>query len=149
MALVILDGVIQEIGVGSYVNHQWVLSFVKVNGTRVKDVVCDDFMRSFLKVGKKVKLALVRRWSGTNILYSAQLDDGEVVSRGKALPMVQAMMIGFGISLLLSPIFMGIIRATDSILLSLLILVGAGMTISYLAMKDHFKARKVFHKPMP
>ncbi len=149
MALVILDGVIQEIGVGSYVNYQWVLSFVKVNGARVKDVVCDDFMRSFLKVGKKVKLALVRRLTGANILYSAQLDDGEVVTRGKALPMVQAMMIGFGISLLLSPIFMGIIRATDSILFSVLILVGSGMTISYLAMRDHFRARKVFHKQMP
>ncbi|MDI1332415.1 hypothetical protein [Pseudomonas sp.] len=144
MALVILDGVIQEIGFGSCVDHQRVISFVKINGQRVKNIVCDDYMRSFLVVGRKVKLALVRRWLGANILYSAQLEDGEVVYKDKALPMVQVMMTGIGISLLLSPIFIGIVRATHSIMVSLVILVGAGIGIAYFIMRDHFKARTVF-----
>ena len=146
MALVILDGVIQEIGFGSYVDGQRVISFVKINGVRVKDVICDDYMRSFLIVGKKVKLALVRRLLGHNILYSAQLEDGEVVYKDKALPVVWVMMHGFAFSLLLSPIFIAILRTTQSILASLIILTGAGMGISYFVMRDHFKARKVFNE---
>src|SRR5476651_2808128 len=102
MALVILDGVIQEIGFGSYVDGQRVISFVKINGVRVKDVICDDYMRSFLVVGRKVKLALVRRLLGHNILYSAQLEDGEVVYKDKAVPVVWVLMLGFAFSLLLS-----------------------------------------------
>ncbi|AZE47748.1 hypothetical protein C4K04_2064 [Pseudomonas chlororaphis] len=144
MALVILDGVIQEIGFGSYVDGQRIISFVKINGTRVKDIVCDDYMRSFLIVGKKVKLALVRRLQGVHILYSVQLDDGEVVCKDKALPVVWVMMLGLAFSLLLSPLFIIILRGTNSILISLVILVGVGTFISYLIMKDHFKARNVF-----
>ncbi|WP_415755981.1 hypothetical protein [Pseudomonas sp. LT1P18] len=144
MALVILDGVIQEIGFGSYVDGQRVISFVKINGVRIRDIVCDDYMRSFLVVGKKVKLALVRRFLGPHILYSAQLEDGEVVNKDKGLPIVMVMMVGLAFSLLLSPVFIGILRATNSILFSLIILIGAGMSIAYLVMKDHFKARKVF-----
>ncbi|OWP72946.1 hypothetical protein [Pseudomonas sp. K2I15] len=145
MALVILDGVIQEIGVGSSIDGQRIVSFVKINGVRIKDVICDDYMRSFLVVGKKVKLALVRRLQGVHVLYSAQLDDGEVVTSGKALPVAQVMMVGFAFSLLLSPIFIAILRATNSIVMSLIILIGAGMGMAYFIMKDHFKARKVFN----
>jgi len=144
MALLILDGTIQEIGYGSFVDGQRVISFVKINNVRVKDVICDDFMRSFLVVGRKVKLAMARSLYGANILYSAQLEDGEVVYKNKALPVVRVMMLGFAFSLLLSPVFIAILRATNSILVSLLILVGAGMGIAYLVMRDHFKARKVF-----
>lgn len=144
MALVILDGVIQEIGFGSYIDGQRIISFVKINGVRVKDVVCDDYMRSFLIVGRQVKLALVRRLQGVHILYSAQLDDGEIVYKNKGLPVVLVMMLGFAFSLLLSPIFIAILRATNFILVSLVILVGAGMGIAYFIMRDHFKARKVF-----
>ncbi|MBN3968471.1 hypothetical protein IMW75_24765 [Pseudomonas gregormendelii] len=144
MALVILDGVIQEIGFGSYVDGQRVISFVKINGVRAKNVVCDDYMRSFLVVGRKVKLALVRRLLGANVLYSAQLEDGEIVCKDKALPVVQTMMIGLGFTLLLSPIFIAIVRATGSILVSLIILLGVGMSVAYFVMRDHFKARKVF-----
>lgn len=143
MALVILDGVIQEIGFGSYVDGQRVISFVKIDGVRIRDIVCDDYMRSFLVVGKKVKLALVRRLLGMSILYSAQLEDGEIVYKDKGLPIVMVMMLGLGFSLLLSPIFMAILHATHSILVSLIILVGTGMGIAYLVMKDHFKARKI------
>jgi len=144
MALVILDGVIQEIGFGSYVDGQRVISFVKINGIRTRDIVCDDYMRSFLVVGKKVKLALVRRLLGMSILYSAQLEDGEVVYKDKGLPVVMVMMLGLGFSLLLSPIFMMILHATHSIIISLLILIGAGMGIAHMVMRDHFKARKAF-----
>lgn len=146
MALVILDGVIQEIGFGSYVDGQRVISFVKINGVRVKDVICDDYMRSFLVVGRKVKLALVRRLLGHNILYSAQLEDGEVVYKDKAVPVVWVLMLGFAFSLLLSPVFIGVLKVTHSILVSLIILVGTGMGISYFVMKDHFRARKIFTK---
>jgi hypothetical protein len=145
MALVILDGVIQEIGLGSYIDGQRIISFVKINGVRVKDVVCDDYMRSFLVVGRTVKLALVRRLQGVHVLYSAQLENGEVVCKDKGLPIVMVMMLGFAFSLLLSPIFIAILRATHSILVSLIILVGTGMGIAYFVMKDHFKARKVFN----
>lgn len=145
MALVILDGVIQEIGFGSIVEGQRVISFVKINGVRTRDIICDDYMRSFLVVGRKVKLALVRRLLGMSILYSAQLEDGEVVYKDKAVPVVWVLMLGFAFSLLLSPVFIGILRATHSILVSLIILVATGMGISYFVMKDHFKARKVFN----
>ncbi|MFJ2684228.1 hypothetical protein ACIOYV_10855 [Pseudomonas sp. NPDC087342] len=144
MALIILDGVIQEIGFGSIVDGQRVISFVKLNGVRTRDIVCDDYMRSFLVVGKKVKLALVRRLLGMSILYSVKLEDGEVFYKDKGLPVVMVFMLGVGFSLLLSPIFMMIIHATHSILVSLLILVGAGMGMAYVVMRDHFKARKVF-----
>lgn len=144
MALVILDGIIQEIGYGSFVDGQRVISFVKINNVRVKDVICDDYMRSFLVVGRKVKLSLARSLFGANILYSAQLEDGEVVNKNKALPVVRVMMLGFAFSLLLSPVFIAILRTTNSILVSLMILVGAGMGIAYFVMRDHFKARKVF-----
>lgn len=144
MALVILDGVIQEIGFGSYVDGQRVISFVKINGVRTRDIVCDDFMRSFLVVGRKVKLALVRRLLGMSILYSAQLEDGEVVYKDKGLPIVMVFMLGLGFSLLLSPVFVAILHATHSILVSLLILFSAGMGMAYVVMRDHFKARKVF-----
>lgn len=143
MALVILDGVIQEIGFGSIVDGQRVISFVKINGVRTRDIVCDDYMRSFLVVGKKVKLALVRRLLGMSILYAAQLEDGEVVCKDCGLPIVMVMMIGLGFSLLLSPIFMLILHATHSILISVLTLVSTGMVMAYLVMRDHFKARKV------
>lgn len=145
MALVILDGVIQEIGFGSYIDGQRIISFVKINGVRVRDIVCDDYMRSFLVVGRTVKLALVRRLQGVHILYSAKLEDGEVVCKDKGLPVVLVMMLGFAFSLLLSPMFIAILRTTDSILVSLIILVGAGMGGAYLVMRDHFKARKVFN----
>ena len=144
MALVILDGVIQEIGFGSYIDGQRIISFVKINGVRVRDIVCDDYMRSFLVVGRTVKLALVRRLQGVHILYSAQLEDGEIVCKDKGLPVVLVIMLGFAFSLLLSPIFITILRATDSILVSLIILVGAGVGVAYIVMRDHFKARKVF-----
>lgn len=144
MALLILDGTIQEIGYGSFVDGQRVISFVKINNVRVKDVICDDYMRSFLVVGRKVKLSMARSLYGANILYSAQLEDGEVVYKNKALPVVRVMMLGFAFSLLLSPVFIAILRATNSILVSLIILVGTGMGIAYLVMRDHFKARKVF-----
>jgi hypothetical protein len=78
-------------------------------------------------------------------LYSAQLENGEVVCKDKGLPIVMVMMLGFAFSLLLSPIFIAILRATHSILVSLIILVGTGMGIAYFVMKDHFKARKVFN----
>lgn len=145
MALVILDGVIQEIGFGSYIDGQRIISFVKISGVRVKDVVCDDYMRSFLVVGRTVKLALVRRLQGVHVLYSAQLEDGEIVSKGKGLPVAWVIMLGFAFSLLMSPIFIAILRATQSIMVSLIILVGTGMGIAYFVMKDHFKARKVFN----
>lgn len=144
MAVVILDGVIQEIGFGSYIDGQRIISFVKINGVRVKDIVCDDYMRSFLVVGRKVKLALVRRLQGVHILYSAKLEDGEVIYKDKGLPIVLVIMLGFAFSLLLSPIFIAILRTTHSILVSLIILIGAGMGVAYLVMKDHFKARKIF-----
>lgn len=144
MALVILDGVIQEIGFGSYIDGQRIISFVKINGNRVKNIVCDDYMRSFLVVGIKVKLALVRRLQGVHILYSAQLEDGEVVCKGKALPVAWVIMLGLAFSLLLSPVFVAILRATNSILVSLIMLVGVGVFVAYLIMRDHFKARKVF-----
>lgn len=144
MALLILDGTIQEIGYGSFVDGQRVISFVKINNVRVKDVICDDYMRSFLVVGRKVKLSMARSLYGANILYSAQLEDGEVVYKNKALPVVRVMMLGFAFSLLLSPVFIAILRATNSILVSLMILVATGMGIAYLVMRDHFKARKVF-----
>ena len=145
MALVILEGMIQEIGFGSYIDGQRVISFVKIDGVRLRDVICDDYMRSFLVVGRTVKLALVRRLQGVHILYSAKLEDGEVVCKDKGLPVVLVMMLGFAFSLLLSPVFIAILRASGSILLSLIILVGIGIGGAYLIMKDHFKARKVFN----
>jgi hypothetical protein len=145
MALVILDGVIQEIGFGSYVDGQRVISFVKINGIRTRDIVCDDYMRSFLVVGKKVKLALVRRLLGMSILYSAQLEDGEVVYKDKGLPVVMVMMVGLAFSLLMSPSFIAILRATNSIIVSLIILIGFGVGIAAFVMRDHFKARKIFN----
>jgi hypothetical protein len=144
MALVILDGIIQEIGYGSYVDGQRVISFVKINGVRVKNIVCDDFMRSFLIVGKKVKLSMVRRLFGMNILYSAQLEDGEIVCKEKGLAIAWVVMLGLAFSLLMSPMFIAILRSTNSILFSLIILIGSGMCISYVILRDHFKARKVF-----
>lgn len=145
MAIVILDGVIQEIGFGSYIEGQRIISFVKINGVRVKDVICDDYMRSFLVVGRTVKLALVRRLQGVHVLYSAQLEDGEIVAKGKGLAIAWVIMLGFAFTLLMSPIFIAILRTTHSIMVSLIILVGTGMGIAYFVMKDHFKARKVFN----
>lgn len=148
MALVILDGMIEELGLASFVNGERVLSFVKINGKRIKNVSCDDYIRSFLKIGSKVKLALVRRLFGTHILYAVQLESGEVINRSKAWPIFMVCMFGLAISLLLSPFFVAALKVTHSILMSLIIFVLIGLGSAYLILKDHFKARLALGRPL-
>lgn len=147
MALVILDGLIEELGLASYVKGERMLSFVKINGTRIRNVSCDDYIRSFLKVGTKVRLALVRRLFGTHMLYSIQLEDGEVISRSKAWPIFIVCMFGLAITLLMSPLFIAVLKATNSILTSIIVLILIGFGTAYLLVKDHFKARLALGKP--
>ncbi|MEO4017536.1 hypothetical protein [Pseudomonas rossensis] len=147
MALVIHDGLIEEIGLGSYDSGERMISFVKINGKRIRNVSCDDYTRSFLKVGAKVKLALVRRIFGTHTLYSIQLQDGEVISQSRAWPIFLVCMFGLAIALLMSPFFIIILKATQSILMSVMVFVLFGLSAAYLMLKDHFKARLVFGKP--
>lgn len=147
MALVILDGLIEELGLASYVKGERVLSFVKINGTRIKNVSCDEYIRSFLKIGTKVRLALVRRLFGTHILYSIQLENGEVISRGRAWPIFIVCMFGLAITLLMSPFFIVILKATHSILTSLIVFILLGLGAAYLLVKDHFKARLALGNP--
>lgn len=147
MALVICDGLIEELGLASYVNGEYILSFVKINGARIKNVSCDTYLRSFLKVGIKLKLALVRRFFGNYVLYSVQLDGGEVVSRSRAWPIFIVCMFGLAITLLLSPFFMVVLKATHSILMSFILLILIGFGASYVMVKDHFKARLALGNP--
>jgi hypothetical protein len=146
LSILIVDGVIEEIGYGSYSEGERTLSFIKINGTRVKNVVCDDFMRSFLKVGRQVKLSLVPRIFGTHTLYSAQLADGEVVKLSAVKPIAMTFALSVGIMVLLSPFFIGVLRATHSIGLSLCIFAALGSAMAYLVLRSHFKARRVFDK---
>lgn len=146
MGILILDGVIEEIGYGSYSNGDRTLSFIKINGKRVKNIVCDDFMRSFLKVGKKVKLSLVPRLLGTHTLYAAQLADGEVVMLSVVRPVSMLIGLTIGIMLLLSPLFIGVLKTTQSIGFSALIYACIGTAVAYFLMRNHFKARLVFGK---
>lgn len=147
MALVIHDGLIEEIGLGSYDSGERMISFIKINGQRIKNVSCDDYTRSFLKVGAKVKLALVRRIFGTHTLYSIQLQDGEVISQSRAWPIFLVFMFGLAIALLMSPFFILILKATHSILTSLVVFILIGLGSAYLMLKDHFSARLAFGKP--
>ncbi|AXA56691.1 hypothetical protein ACNT2N_26640 [Pseudomonas thivervalensis] len=147
MALVVLDGMVEELGLASYVNGERMLSFVKINGRRIKNVSCDDYTRSFLKVGLKVRLALVRRIFGTHILYAIRLENGEVISRSRAWPIFLVCMFGLAIDLLMSPLFIMILKATHSILMSLISFILIGLGLAYVILKDHFKARLVFGKP--
>jgi hypothetical protein len=147
MALVICDGYIEEIGFGTYDQGERTLSFVKINGARIKNVSCDDYIRSFLKVGTKVRLALVRRLFGTHILYSIQLESGEVISRSRAWPIFIVCMFGLAITLLMSPFFIVILKATHSVLTSLIMFVLIGLGAAYLLVKDHFKARLALGNP--
>lgn len=146
MGILILDGVIEEIGFGSYSDGERTLSFVKVNGTRVKNVVCDDFMRSFIKVGRTVKLALVPRIMGTHTLYAAQLADGEVVKLSAVKPVAMTFALAVGIMVLLSPLFIGVLKATHSIGFALVIFALIGGSLAYFLLRNHFKARRVFDK---
>ena len=147
MALVICDGLIEELGLASYVKGERMLSFVKINGMRIKNVSCDDYVRSFLKVGIKVRLALVRRLFGTHILYSIQLENGEIISRSRAWPIFIVCMFGLAITLLMSPFFIVILKATNSILTSLVVYILIGLGAAYLIVKDHFKARLALGNP--
>ncbi|MNI19881.1 hypothetical protein D3C73_733300 [compost metagenome] len=147
MALVICEGLIEELGLASYANGEYILSFVKVNGTRIKNVSCDTYLRSFLKVGIKLRLALVRRFFGNHVLYSVQLEGGEVVSRSRAWPIFIVCMFGLAMTLLLSPFFMVFLKATHSILMSLILLIFIGLGASYVMVKDHFKARLALGRP--
>lgn len=147
MALVIHDGLIEEIGFGSYDSGERMLSFVKINGIRVRNVNCDDYTRSFLKVGSKVKLAFVRRVLGTHDLYAIRLESGEVISQSKVRPIFLVLMLGLALALLASPFFLVILRATNSILMALIIFLFIGFGAAYLILKDHFKARLAFGNP--
>ena len=147
MGILILDGVVEEIGFGSYSDSERTLSFVKVNGTRVKNVVCDDYMRSFIKVGRTVKLAMVPRILGTHTLYAAQLADGEVVKLSAVKPVAMTIAMAVGIIALLSPLFIGVLKATHSIGFALLIFGLIGWSLAYFLLRSHFKARRVFDKP--
>ncbi|EJN19603.1 hypothetical protein PMI36_04691 [Pseudomonas sp. GM79] len=144
MALVILDGMIEELGLASYVKGERMLSFVKISGERIRNVSCDDYTRSFLKVGVKVKLALVRRFFGTHILYAIRLENGEVINRSRAWPIFIVCMFGLAIALLMSPLFVMILKATHSILTSLFVFIFIGLGAAYLMVRDHFKARLAF-----
>jgi ABC-type Fe3+ transport system permease subunit len=46
----------------------------------------------------------------------------------------------------LSPFFIGVLRATHSIGLSLCIFAVLGSAMAYLVLRSHFKARRVFDK---
>lgn len=144
LSILIVNGVIEEIGYGSYSEGERTLSFIKVNGTRVKNVVCDDFMRSFLKVGRQVKLSMVRSILGNHTLYSAQLADGEVVRLTAVKPVAMTIALSVVVMLLLSPLFIGVLKATHSIGLSLCFLALLGGGVAYLILRRHFKARRVF-----
>lgn len=147
MALVICDGLIEEIGFGSYDQGERTLSFVKINGKRIKNVSCNDYTRSFLKVGAKVKLALVRRIFGTHTLYAIQLEDGEVINESRTWPIFLVCMFGLAITLLMSPFFVVILKATHSILMSVVVFILIGLSAAFLMLKDHFKARLAFGNP--
>jgi hypothetical protein len=147
VGIIILDGVVEEIGFGSYSEGERTLSFIKVNGRRIKKVVCDDFMRSFLKVGRTVKLSLVPGILGTHTLYAAKLEDGEVVMLSSVKPVSMVIALGVGIIVLLSPFFIGVLKATHSIGFSMIIFGLIGISSAYLILRNHFKARLIFGKP--
>jgi hypothetical protein len=147
VGIIILDGVIEEIGFGSYAEGERTLSFIKVNGRRVKNVVCDDFMRSFLKVGRNVKLSLVPGILGTHTLYAAKLADGEVVMLSPVKPVSMVIALSVWMMVLLSPLFIGVLKSTHSIGFSMIIYGLIGVTVAYLILRNHFKARLVFGKP--
>lgn len=147
MGIIILDGVVEEIGFGSYSEGERTLSFIKVNGRRVTNIVCDDFMRSFLKVGRTVKLSLVPGILGAHTLYAAKLADGEVVMRSPVKPVSMVLALSAGIMVLLSPLFIGVLKSTHFIGFSMIIYCLIGVTVAYLILRNQFKARVVFGKP--
>lgn len=146
MGIMILDGVVEEIGFGSYAEGERTLSFIKVDGKRIKNVVCDDFMRSFLKVGRTVKLSLVPGILGAHTLYVAKLEDGEVVMLSSVKPVSMVIALSVGILVLLSPLFIGVLKWTHSIGLSMIIYGLIGVSLAYFILRNHFKARLVFGK---
>lgn len=146
MGIIILDGVVEEIGFGSYSEGERTLSFIKVDGKRIKNVVCDDFMRSFLKVGRSVKLSLVPGLLGTHTLYAAKLEDGEVVMLSSVKPVSMVIALSVGIMVLLKPLFIGVLKWTHSIGLSMIIYGLIGVSLTYFILRNHFEARLVFGK---
>jgi len=146
VGIIILDGVVEEIGFGSYSEGEKTLSFIKVDGKRIKNVVCDDFMRSFLKVGRTVKLSLVPGILGAHTLYAAKLEDGEVVMLSSVKPVSMVIALSVGIMVLLSPLFIGVLKWTHSIGLSMIIYGLIGVRLAYFILSNHFKARLVFGK---
>jgi hypothetical protein len=75
----ILEGTIQEVGLGSVVDGEdYAISFIKLNGERIRDIGCDKFLRSFIKKDASVKLSIAKGWFSHEIL-AIKLPDGEVL----------------------------------------------------------------------
>jgi ABC-type sulfate transport system permease component len=84
---------------------------------------------------------------GTHTLYAAQLADGEVVKLSVVKRVAMTIAMAVGIMVLLSPRFIGVLKATHSIGVALVIFGFIGWSLAYFLLRNHFKARRVFDKP--
>ncbi|MCP8465891.1 hypothetical protein NK553_18225 [Pseudomonas sp. ZM23] len=146
MGVVTLEGVIEEVGGGHNVdgeaNHY---EFIKIGGKRIRSVSCDNYLGSFLRVGKNVRLSLAKGMFTGHYLYAVQLvEDGEVLVTSKAKIFAGWFVYAFiwGCVLVIPAAIYGGYSSNG---------IGAGLLwafgstfLAYMGVRDGLKARKVF-----
>ncbi|MCO3639695.1 hypothetical protein FA146_22890 [Pseudomonas aeruginosa] len=91
----VVEGTIQEIGREKVTEGEgYEISFIKINGERIRDVGCEKFLRTFLKLDTTVRISIAKGWFAHEIV-AIQLSDGEVLKGSPNTAWANAIQIYF------------------------------------------------------
>ncbi|MCJ0877758.1 hypothetical protein MRX33_09450 [Pseudomonas sp. JI-2] len=140
MGILVLEGKISELGNGAVMNGLTEYVFVNIGGKRVRRVITDLYLDSFVKVGAVVRLACAKS-AGRLIVFAVQESNGEI-TKADLQPIIQKTFIGFLCGVFLGA-FVGFFTymLTRSISLSVGAYAAVIIGLPYFGSAGFFKAR--------
>lgn len=144
----VVEGTIQEVGLSSVEDgDEYMLSFIKLNGERIRDIGCEKFVRSFIKEGATVKLSIAKGWLSHEV-SAVQLTDGEVIKGPFSRVMAVAIQMYFLFAFILACGSYGLIYK-DLWIVYFAWVLGGAVLITRFFIGFRFKARHVLDGGRP
>lgn len=140
MAVAILEGTIEETGNGVIRNGAVTdYEYIKIGGTRVRHIRCQNYLDSMIKPGKTVRLACVKSM-GKHTVYAVQESNGEVSKNPITFAFINsAILVVFWAIVLFIPSIA--LFATGNKVTGTLTFFGGIAFFTWLATKSHYRAR--------